>query len=330
MRSTLLTLAALTLSLSPAFSQQGSNVIAFVERAEGKILVKEPSGATHSVQRWDPLHLNDIVIPGSGGSLVIRYQNGTRTITSSSAPGDRKIKPLAGSSNDTNSRVMRAIFDSGRRAFSKASVNARTGTRPGPIEIPMVEALLPRGTTLGHTVRFRWFSGKPGTVTVTLTDSSGNVMWTKDSQVGTSIVYPSTEAALKPGEEYTWTVQTGDEKSSATFSVVTSDIAKSVETGLAQLNSIKFVDDESRRVARASLLLDRGLYSEAVQELQLLPDGRESMMVKALKAEAWTRMDEPYMKVEAKHLIPSDNSLIQRWDDSSVPSDSKTDAASDH
>ena len=83
-------------------------------------------------------------------------------------------------------------------------------------------------------------------------------------------------------------------KAEAYFKIAPASVAQTTLEQLTALNQVKFSDDEERRLACASLLMDHQLYSNAVKELEVLAENEVSPMVHAVLAEAWRISQRPF------------------------------------
>jgi hypothetical protein len=165
---------------------------------------------------------------------------------------------------------------------------------------------------------------------VSVRDASGAEIWHAASK-SPSIAYPSVAPALKPGVKYVWSVsprqlnragepEADDSAASRTgsFRIAAPEEIAAVRREIAQLSAdLKDAPEETKRLALAALLGERGFKSAAIQALtpEIGPAALGNPDYAKLREAAWSRMEEPNrMLLRSLYLDTKRNALVQRID----------------
>jgi hypothetical protein len=245
---------------APAQGQEAVAVIIELKLKNGEVQMRLPGKV--GVER--PAVLQSLaagaqVLAFKDASAVILFTDGSRTVTVDERNSPFEIKAAAAKKNDGTSAMGQVVsFLLGKRQPpTYVALATRGGKRP-----PVL--LSPRNTkVMTQTPNLQWMGMDQQTGTVRLYGPEG-VIWSAENLALTQLKYPSSATPLKPGIEYSWTLEKrGYPAEKATFKIIAGEEAKSAQERLAALEQTAGTSNITLAIIKASLLIAAELYHEA-------------------------------------------------------------------
>lgn len=110
---------------------------------------------------------------------------------------------------------------------------------------------------------FKWMGMEMQTGTLRVYGPEGP-LWTAENIARTQLKYPSSAPHLKPGVEYSWSIEKkGVPAEKARFTVLSPAEAKPVQEQLKSLEATAGLSKTTLAILKASLLISHGLFYEA-------------------------------------------------------------------
>lgn len=243
--------------------------VGLIISTSGDVKVKSPS-RTKLVAASAFLGLPEgsrLTLGGNGNAVVVFFKDGSRfraapgSVVSASAAGYQLVSGPALKPMPPLKLLQAKLLQSSRVAAGRpAAVTVRTGL------VPLELQSLSHTATLAERPTFAW-TGAKGVTTykIRLRDDNDQLIWGPEVE-GTSIAYPATAPALKPGEEYVWevTAMAGGNlyKAEGVFSVLEPEKRQAVQTELADLQGID--DSAISDALRAEIYARNDLWDDAI------------------------------------------------------------------
>ena len=199
------------------------------------------------------------VLVSKDGLAVILFTDGSKTVTV-----DGKNSPL-------EIKASNAKAGQGRNPLAQAAA-LLLGKKPPPTYVALATRgskkpptlLSPRNTKLmTEAPNLQWMGMDQQVGTVRVYGPEG-LVWTAENIALTQIKYPSAAAPLKPGVEYSWTLEKkGFAPEKASFKLVALQEAKSVQERLSSLQQDTGASATTVAIIKASLLISNELFYDA-------------------------------------------------------------------
>jgi hypothetical protein len=265
---------AVTASLR-AQNQEAVAVITELKLNRGDVQIRLP-GKNNSERPavLQSLVLGAQVLASKDASVVIVFTDGSKTVTVDEKNSPFEIKAAstkAGQGRNPLAQV--AGFLVGKKQPPTYAALATRGSKKAPT------LLSPRNTKLmTATPNLQWMGMDQQVGTVRVYGQEG-LVWSAENIALTQIKYPSVAAPLKPGVEYSWTLEKkGFAPEKANFKLIAVEEARSVQERLSSLQQNTGASATTLAIIKASFLMSNELFYDA-----------RELLVEALKSDP----DEP-------------------------------------
>jgi hypothetical protein len=192
---------------------------------------------------------------------VVLFTDGSKTVTvnEKNSPFEIAAAPAKGQGNPLG-QVASLLL--GKKPPPTYTALATRGAKRPPT------LLSPRNTKLmsaSPTLQWMGMDQQPGTVR--LSGPEGPI-WSAENIALTQIKYPANAAPLKPGVEYTWSLEKkGFPPEKASFKILSADEARVIQNRLASLQQAAGASPTTLAILKSALLISNELYYEARETL---------------------------------------------------------------
>jgi hypothetical protein len=283
---------------------QGEEVIAVITELKlnkGDIQITHPGRSTaerpailQSLYHGSRLHVSKNAV------ATILFTDGMRTVTVDENNSPFEIKSAAKSAH-------------GHGRF-KDVANTLLGKKSPPDLVPLTVRGKSRGPTLltpretkllTPTPRFQWVDMEEQPRTIKVFGPSA-MLWSLENVAATQLDYPSSAPALRPGDQYSWSVEErGGPAEWATFTLLSPEESQAIQDQLAEIGSSDTVSETTVAVVKGSFLISRELYYDA-REILL-----EAAIADPEEPTLHFLLGEVYENTGIKHLAQEEYSQAQ-------------------
>jgi hypothetical protein len=153
----------------------------------------------------------------------------------------------------------------------KDVANSLLGKKSPPNLVPLIvrgksppTLLTPRQTKLMTPApHFHWM-GIEGQLSTIKVFGANGMVWSLENVAVTQVDYPSAAPALRPGGQYSWSVeQTGVTTEKTTFTLLFPNESREVREQLAEVGRADTLSGTTLAVVKGSFLISKGLYHDA-------------------------------------------------------------------
>ena len=188
---------------------------------------------------------------------VVLFTDGSKTVTvnEKNSPYDVAAAPAKSQGNPLG-QVASLLL--GKKPPPTYTALATRGAKKPPT------LLSPRNTKLlSETPTLQWMGMEQQPGTVRLSSPEGPI-WSAENIALTQIKYPANAAPLKPGVEYTWSLEKkGFPPEKASFKILRPEEAKEVQGRLASLQQAAGASPTTLAILKSALLISNEIYHEA-------------------------------------------------------------------
>ena len=253
-----------------AQSQDPVAVITELKLNRGDVKIRLPGkSSTERPGVLQSLVPNTQVLVSKDASVVILFTDGSKTVTVNEKSSPFEIKASSAKSAQGRNPVAQvAALLLGKKQPPTYVALATRGGKKAPT------LLSPRSTKLMTAMpNLQWMGMDQQVGTVRVYGPEG-VLWTAENIALTQIKYPSTAAPLKPGVEYSWTLEKkGFPLEKANFRLLGDEEIKSIQDKLSSLQQNAVTLPTTLAIIKAGLLMSNELFYDA---RELLMDGLKS------------------------------------------------------
>ncbi len=253
-----------------AQSQDPVAVITELKLNRGDVKIRMPGkSGTERPGFLQSLVADTQVLVSKDASVVILFTDGSKTVAVNEKNSPFEIKASkAKSAQGRNPVAQVAALLLGRKQPPAYVALATRGGKKAPT------LLSPRGTKLMTPMpNLQWMGMDRQVGTVRVYGPEG-MLWTAENVALTQIKYPSTAAPLKPGVEYSWTLEKkGFPPESANFTVIGVEDTRSLQERLSSLQQNTVTSPTTLAIMKAGLLISNEFFYDA---RELLIDGLKS------------------------------------------------------
>ena len=192
---------------------------------------------------------------------VVLFTDGSKTVTvnEKNSPFEIAAAPAKGQRNPLG-QVASLLL--GKKPPPTYTALATRGAKKPPT------LMSPRNTRLlsaSPTLQWMGMDQQPGTVR--LSGPEGPI-WSAENIALTQIKYPANAAPLKPGVEYTWSLEKkGFPPEKASFKILRADEAQVIQNRLASLQQAAGASPTTLAILKSALLISNELYYDARETL---------------------------------------------------------------
>ena len=192
---------------------------------------------------------------------VVLFTDGSKTVTvnEKNSPFEIAAAPAKGQGNPLGQ--VASLLVGKKQPPTYTALATRSAKKPPTL-------LSPRNTKLlNETPTLQWMGMDQQPGTVRLYGSEGPI-WSAENIALTQIKYPANAAPLKPGVEYTWSLEKkGFPPQKASFKILRADEAKEIQGRLASLQQAAGASPTTLAILKSALLISNELYYEARETL---------------------------------------------------------------
>lgn len=199
------------------------------------------------------------VVVSKDASAVVLFTDGSRTVTVDEKNSPFEIKAAQAKSGQGKTALGQvAAFLVGKKQPPTYVALATRGSKKPPT------LLSPRNTkVMTEAPNLQWMGMDQQSGTVRVYGPEG-LIWSAENLALTQIKYPLNATRLKPGVEYSWSLEKkGFPTEKVNFKVLSAEEAKSVQERLASLQQTAGASPTTVAILKASLLVANELYHEA-------------------------------------------------------------------
>jgi len=255
-----------TLFLAPmppvlwAQSQEAVAVITELKLNRGDVQIRLPGKkAPEKPAPLQSLYAGTQVVVSKDASLVILFTEGMKTVTIDEKNSPFEIKPPEAKTGSAgvNVRQIAGLLLGKKKPPTYIPLAVRGGKHPPTLIAPRETKLIAESPT------FKWMGMEmqPGTLRVY---GPEGVVWTAENIALTQIKYPSSAPRLKPGVEYSWSIEKkGFPAEKARFTLLSPEEARPIQEQLKSLDAAGGISKITLAILKANFLLSHGLLYEA-------------------------------------------------------------------
>lgn len=257
----LITLLLASMPPAPwAQSQEAVAVITELKFNRGDIQIKAPGKkAPEKPAPLQSLYAGTQIVATKDASTVILFTEGMKTVTidEKNSPFDIKAPAAKGSPSGSGMKQVASLLLGKKKPPTYVALAVRGGKHPPTLIAPRDTKIMIDSPT------FKWMGMEMQTGTLRLYGPAGQ-LWTAENIALTQIKYPSSAPRLKPGVEYSWSIEKkGFPMEKARFTILTPEQARPVQEQLKSLEGASGVSKTTLTVLKAGLFLSHGLFYEA-------------------------------------------------------------------
>jgi hypothetical protein len=201
---------------------------------------------------------NTVVLVSKDASATILFTDGSKTTKVEAKNSPFEVKPSKATPAQGRSPVAQlAVLLLGKKPPTYVALATR-----GDKKVPRL--LSPRSTKLMTPMPVLQWMGMDQQVGTVHVDGPDGVLWTADNVAVTQIKYPPTAPPLKPGVEYSWSLEKkGFPPEKTTFKVMGPDESKSIREKLSSLKQNTLISPVTSAVLKAGLLMSNEFFYDA-------------------------------------------------------------------
>jgi hypothetical protein len=243
-----------------AQSQEAVAVITELKLNRGDVQIRLPGKkAPEKPAPLQSLYAGTQVVVSKDASVVILFTEGMKTVTIDEKNSPFEIKPpeAKGGQASAGMRQVASLLLGKKKPPTYIPLATRGSKHPPTLISPRETKMLTDSPT------FKWMGMEMQTGTLRVYGPEGP-LWTAENIARTQLKYPSSAPRLKPGVEYSWSIEKkGVPAEKARFTILTPEQAKPVQEQLKSLEGASGVSKTTLTVLKASLFLSHGLFYEA-------------------------------------------------------------------
>lgn len=246
--------------MSRAQSQEAVAVVTELKFNRGDIQIKVPGKkAPEKPAPLQSLYAGTQIVATKDATAVILFTEGMKTVAidEKNSPFDVKATEGKGSPSGAGMRQMASLLLGKKKPPTYIPLAVRGGKHSPTL-------IAPRETkVMTDLPTFKWMGMEMQTGTLRL-DGPDGLLWIAENIALTQIKYPSSAPRLKPGVEYSWSIdKKGFPAEKARFRILTPEEAKPIQEQLKLLEGASGVFKTTLAILKASLFVSHGLYYEA-------------------------------------------------------------------
>ncbi len=260
----------ITLFLAPmppvlwAQSQEAVAVITELKLNRGDVQIR-PAGkkAVEKPAPLQSLYVGTQVVVSKDASVVILFTEGMKTVTidERNSPFEIKTPEAKAGQSSAGMKQVASLLLGKKKPPTYIPLAVRGGKHPPTLIAPRETKLMAELPT------FKWMGMdmQPGTLRVF---GPEGVVWTAENIALTQIKYPSSAPRLKPGVEYSWSIEKkGLPAEKARFTLLSPEEARPIQEQLKSLEAAGGISKTTLAILKANFLLAQGLVYEAREVL---------------------------------------------------------------
>jgi hypothetical protein len=247
-------------SMLGAQSRDAIAVITELKLNRGDIQVRMPG--SKSLERpavLQSLYVGSQIRASKDAAAVILFTDGMKTVTVNEKNSPFEVKMQQGKDDQVSvwvKDVARSLLGK-KKPPAYVPLAVRGGSQPPTL-------LSPRSTKLmtdAPTLQWMGMGRQPGTVRVS---GPEGVLWSAENIALTQIKYPTSAPRLKPGVEYSWTIEKkGFPAEKAHFSLLAPERVRAINEKLGSLNGAEGLSKTTLAIIKAGLLSSAELFYDA-------------------------------------------------------------------
>lgn len=246
-----------------AQSQEAVAVITELKFNRGEVQVRLPGKkAPERAAPLQSLYAGSQIVASKDASAVILFTEGMKTVTVDEKNSPYEVKPSAkGGPSGAGMKQVASLLLGKKKPPTYIPLAVRGGKQLPTLVSPRETKLMTDSPT------FKWMGMEmqPGTLRVY---GPEGLLWAAENIALTQLKYPSSAPRLKPGIEYSWSIEKkGFPAVKASFRILTPEEAKPVQEQLRSLEAAGGVSKTTLAILKASLFVSHGLFSEARETL---------------------------------------------------------------
>lgn len=283
--------AILIAGIPPALRAQSQEAVAVITELKlnrGEVQIRLPGKkAPEKPAPLQSLYAGTQIVASKDASAVILFTEGMKTVTVDEKNSPFEIKPPEAKAGQAGAgmKQVTSLLLGKKRPPTYIPLAVRGGGKLPPTLIS------PRDTNLmTDAPTFKWMGMEMQTGTLRLYGPEG-VLWSAENIALTQIKYPPSAPRLKPGVEYSWSIEKkGFPIEKARFTILTPEQAKPIQEQLKSLESAGGIPKTTRAILKANLLISHGLFYEAREILaETVTDDPDEPAVHLLLGETYER-----------------------------------------
>jgi len=250
--------------MSRAQSQEAVAVITELKLNRGDVQIRLPGKkAPEKPAPLQSLYAGTQVVVSKDASVVILFTEGMKTVTIDERNSPFEIKPPEAKAGQASAgmRQVASLLLGKKKPPTYIPLAVRGGKHPPTLIAPRETKLIAESPT------FKWMGMEmqPGTLRVY---GPEGVVWTAENIALTQIKYPSSAPRLKPGVEYSWSIEKkGFPAEKARFTLLSPEEARPIQEQLKSLDAAGGISKTTLAILKANFLLSQGLVYEAREVL---------------------------------------------------------------
>lgn len=247
-----------------AQSQDAVAVITELKLNRGDIQISVPGKQTlEKPAVLQSLYQGSKIQASKDALAVVLFTDGMKTVTVNEKNSPYEIRPPAGKGSPASAKVSEVA-------------NLLLGKKRPPTYVPLAvrgkgqaaTLLTPRNTKLmtdAPTLQWMGMDRQPGTVRVY---GPEGLLWSAEDIALTQIKYPASAPRLKPGVEYSWTIEKkGFSLEKVRFSLLTPQEIQAVEEKTAAVNAAAGLSKTTLAIVKANFFVSQDLFYDARETL---------------------------------------------------------------
>lgn len=259
--------ALIVIAAAPALWAQSREAVAVVTELKfnrGDIQIRAPGKkAAEKPAPLQSLYSGTQITVTKDASAVILFTEGMKAVTVDEKNSPFEVKPpeVKGGASGAGMKQVASLLLGKKKPPTYTPLAVRGGKHPPTLIAPRETKIMTGAPT------FRWMGMEMQAGTLRLYAPQGQ-LWTAENIALTQIKYPASASPLKPGVEYSWSIEKkGFPAEKARFTVLDSAEAKPVQEQMKSLEATAGLSKTTLAILQASLLISRGLFYDARQVL---------------------------------------------------------------
>ena len=254
------TLLIATMPLALWAQPEAVAVITELKLNRGDVQIRPPGKkAPEKPAPLQSLYAGTQIVATKDATAVILFTEGmkTATIDERNSPFEIKAPEAKAGQSSAGMKQMASLLLGKKKPPTYIALADRGGKHPPTLIAPRETKLMAEAPT------FKWMGMEmqPGTLRVY---GPEGVVWTAENIALTQIKYPSSAPRLKPGVEYSWSIEKkGFPAEKARFTLLSPEEAKSIQEQLKSLDAAGGISKTTLVILKANFLLSHGLLYEA-------------------------------------------------------------------
>jgi hypothetical protein len=245
---------------SNVWGQEAVAVITELKLNRGDVQIKLPGKAgAERPSVLQSLYPGTQIQVSKDALAVILFTEGMKTVTvdEKNSPFEVKVSPGKAGQTGGGVKQLAGLLMGKKKPPAYVPLATRGSAKPPTL-------LSPRNTKMITSApSFQWMGMDRQEGTVKVFGPEG-LIWTAENIALTQIKYPPTAFSLKPGVEYSWTLEKkGLPAQKATFKIVGADESKAIQDGLGSLQQTAGLSKTTLAILKAGLLISNEVFYEA-------------------------------------------------------------------